>query len=56
MGEIYVILFSLLLALVCTILFDFIVFKIDCEREMEDSWKSLNERLESEGKTRWDKK
>lgn len=45
-----------IVAFLLTFLFDFIWFQIAYKIEMEKSWKALNERRESEGKERWDKK
>jgi hypothetical protein len=45
---------ALLGSLLATIIFDFVLFKIDQEREVEKSWQALNEQLEREGRPRLD--
>ena len=45
---------AILGSLLATLLFDFVYFKIEQERELEKSWQALNQMLESEGKPRWD--
>lgn len=43
-------------SLVLTFLFDFIMYKIEQRRELEKSWKAVNDQREREGKERWDGK
>lgn len=41
-------------SLAATLLFDMIYSKIELKREIEKSWRALNDQLEREGKPRWD--
>ena len=43
-------------ALGLTVLFDYGLFKWNEHKELNTSWKALNEQLEREGKQRWDKR
>jgi hypothetical protein len=43
-------------ALGLTILFDYGLFRWSERKELNASWKALNEQLEREGKERWDKR
>lgn len=45
-----------IVALGLTILFDFALFKWNEHKELNKSWKALNEQLEREGKQRWDQR
>jgi len=48
--------FVAVIALILTVLFDFAMFKWEEHKEVNESWKALNEQLEREGKERWDKR
>jgi AmiR/NasT family two-component response regulator len=45
-----------IVALGLTVLFDYSLFKWKEHKELNASWKALNEKLEREGKQRWDKR
>lgn len=45
-----------IVALGLTVLFDYGLFKLSERKELNASWKALNEQLEREGKQRWDKR
>jgi hypothetical protein len=46
----------ILLAGFWTFIFDYIMWKWESKKEEDKSWKALNEKLEREGKQRWDKR
>jgi hypothetical protein len=43
-------------SLILTFAFDYILWRMKDEKEMEASWKAVNEQREREGKPRWDGK
>ena len=45
-----------IVSLGATILFDYGLFKWQEYKELNESWKALNEQLEREGKQRWDQR
>lgn len=45
---------ALIMSGICTFSFDYIMFKWEQKKEIDESWKALNEKLEREGKQRWD--
>jgi hypothetical protein len=44
------------IAIGLTVLFDYGMFKWSEHKELNASWKALNEKLEQEGKQRWDQR
>lgn len=46
--------FILILSGVLTILFDWACWKWEQKKEIDESWKAVNEQREREGKQRWD--
>ena len=45
-----------IMALGLTVLFDYGLFRLNERKELNASWKALNEQLEREGKQRWDRR
>jgi hypothetical protein len=51
-----IIIIALVLSGLWTSIFDYIMWKWEQKKEIDESWKALNAQLEREGKQRWDKR
>jgi hypothetical protein len=45
-----------ILSLGLTVVYDYMMFRWNERKELNDSWKALNDSLEREGKQRWDQR